>query len=524
MKKNSFFLLILASTAFAADWPQWRGPDRNSVASSSPALLTSIPEEGLKPAWEFKDVPGGWLGGWGSTVVADGKVYVLCGATTKEPIKERVLHEDALKSWGWRSDPLPLEIENQVEAARLSTERAKLDSYTAKPWAQEWIKNNLPKKYRKYDLWALEHISKGDRTLPPALVRKFEPIVGKKFPSHEAIMKWFKEAGVEKKFMRDVMRKVKSHNYHAVNRILCLDAKTGKKIWKSEFPGVGHHFPSSGTPTVHEGKIYLAGSGAKLYCLNANDGQKIWEQTLKVKPEQNLSSSVLIVDGLAILLGSHLQAYDIKNGELRWEAEGTDNRHSSPAVWKHKGKSYVLCNTGKAVVCIDARNGESLWQVEGGGYTSPTIVGDILVAVGPTGKSALAAYDLSSDGPKQRWQVMCRERGASPLVYNGHVYVIGGRKTGGGKATCVDLKTGKIAWEQSIPDTEHTSPVAAGGRIVNLNWKGQLEVIQPTPEKYTLIAKADLKLINCISPAIADGFLYARRQSSVVCFDLRAKK
>ncbi|MDA1139095.1 MAG: PQQ-like beta-propeller repeat protein [Planctomycetota bacterium] len=521
--KLAISILLLASTAVIADWPQWRGPNRNSVGTSSPALLTSFPEDGLKPVWEFKDVPGGWLGGWGSAVVAGGKIYVLCGATTKEPMKERILHKDALASWGWRPDPLPLELENKVEAVRLSKERANLDSYTAKPWAQEWINENLPKKYRKYDLWVLEQITQGDSTLPPAVVRKLEPIADKEFPDHTAILKWLEEAGIEKKYMSDILRKVKSHNYQAVNRILCLDANTGNEIWKSEFPGVGHHFPTSGTPTVHQGKIYLAGSGAKLYCLNAEDGQTIWQQTLKVKPDQNLSSSVLIVDDLAILLSSHLQAYDIKSGELRWEAEDTDNRHSSPAVWKQGDKSYVFCNTGKAVVCIDARDGKSLWQVDGGGYTSPTIVGDILVTVGPTGKSALAAYELSPDGPKQRWQVACRERGASPLVYDGHVYVIGGRKTGGGKATCVDLKTGQIAWDQSIPDTEHTSPVAAGGRIVNINWKGQLEVIQPTPEKYTLLATADLQLLNCISPALADGFLYARRQSSIVCFDLREK-
>ena len=72
------FLLTSASAAYAQDWSQWRGPDRNGHLPASPALIDALPDDGISPLWMSEgSVPTGGGGGWASPVVAGGRVYLF---------------------------------------------------------------------------------------------------------------------------------------------------------------------------------------------------------------------------------------------------------------------------------------------------------------------------------------------------------------------------------------------------------------------------------------------------------------
>ncbi|MEM9352362.1 MAG: PQQ-binding-like beta-propeller repeat protein [Planctomycetota bacterium] len=63
--------LVIAATANAADWPQWRGPERDGVWRESD-LVESMPEGGLKTRWQMPaDL------GYAGPAVADGRVYLF---------------------------------------------------------------------------------------------------------------------------------------------------------------------------------------------------------------------------------------------------------------------------------------------------------------------------------------------------------------------------------------------------------------------------------------------------------------
>ena len=49
---------ILLSSAFANDWPQWQGPDRNAISKET-GLLKEWPKEGPPLAWKMKGLGGG---------------------------------------------------------------------------------------------------------------------------------------------------------------------------------------------------------------------------------------------------------------------------------------------------------------------------------------------------------------------------------------------------------------------------------------------------------------------------------
>src|SRR6058998_2749024 len=63
-------LLLMAPGAMAADWPQFRGPNRDGNWDET-GIVESFPRDGLKIRWRH---PVG--GGFSSPVVAQGRVFV----------------------------------------------------------------------------------------------------------------------------------------------------------------------------------------------------------------------------------------------------------------------------------------------------------------------------------------------------------------------------------------------------------------------------------------------------------------
>src|SRR4051794_6770115 len=61
---------LSAATAFAADWPGFRGPNRDGICTET-GLLKKWPDAGPKKLWSAS----GLGTGWGTPSVAYGKIY-----------------------------------------------------------------------------------------------------------------------------------------------------------------------------------------------------------------------------------------------------------------------------------------------------------------------------------------------------------------------------------------------------------------------------------------------------------------
>jgi outer membrane protein assembly factor BamB len=71
--------LLLTAVAAAADWPQWRGPDRSNLSKDT-GLLKAWPKDGPKLVWTSEDAGIGFSG---VAVVGD-RVYTLGGDETND--------------------------------------------------------------------------------------------------------------------------------------------------------------------------------------------------------------------------------------------------------------------------------------------------------------------------------------------------------------------------------------------------------------------------------------------------------
>ena len=79
----------MASSAWADDWPQWRGPLRDGVWRES-GIVETFPADGVKIVWR---APIG--AGWASPVVAEGRVFVADSELMQPKARERVRCFDA---------------------------------------------------------------------------------------------------------------------------------------------------------------------------------------------------------------------------------------------------------------------------------------------------------------------------------------------------------------------------------------------------------------------------------------------
>ena len=60
-----------------------------------------------------------------------------------------------------------------------------------------------------------------------------------------------------------------------MGRVVCLDAGTGREIWRQDGIAAGY-----ASPALHAGRLYVVDNSANVHCLDAESGRKYWEQNI----------------------------------------------------------------------------------------------------------------------------------------------------------------------------------------------------------------------------------------------------
>jgi outer membrane protein assembly factor BamB len=522
MKKLAFLAAaIMACAALqAGDWAQWRGPNRDGVAAQSPALIDELNKDTLKKAWQSDPLGGGDAGGWSQPVVAGERVYVVENHRHDPAILTRKLTRDALTNLGWMPQ-MPDELVKAVEAARVSEERAgKKDmGKEVNPWADEWIKTNLPKEQRKFQQAVKVRLTLGDKAMPLETLAKLDAIVDKEFAGHAEFEAWIKAQGIDDAVFKEVMKRVPTTVHASEDYLWALDRATGKTLYKTEFPGHWMYYPASSTPCVADGRVYFLSSAAIAFCADAATGNKLWES----KPlgnaghSHNRSSSVLLLDG-KVIVGSDSAVYglDAKTGETLWTNNKFQGKESSGVVCRLGDKTAVLYAASGKMHALDPETGKPLWSVPAGNSAStPVVVGDAMVFAGGADDAGLIAYKMTATEATKLWNVPFKDNYPSPIVDKGFVYV-----AGKGKALCVELATGTVKWEQEVKQADLSSGILADGKVL-MPAPPDLAIFRATPDKFELLGRARVDMTGWSTPAFADGFLFVRTNRNIVCYDLR---
>jgi outer membrane protein assembly factor BamB len=96
---NIGLTFLAAAGVEAADWPQWRGPDRNGISKET-GLLQEWPKDGPALAWKVDKLGGGDS----APTIADGRIYFMSNLGEDEVVWA-LSEKDGQTIWKTRVGP-----------------------------------------------------------------------------------------------------------------------------------------------------------------------------------------------------------------------------------------------------------------------------------------------------------------------------------------------------------------------------------------------------------------------------------
>jgi outer membrane protein assembly factor BamB len=290
--------------------------------------------------------------------------------------------------------------------------------------------------------------------------------------------------------------------------ILCLDAATGKELWKNSYasmavtgPSASQHPGPRGTPAVSNGKIVTFGASAILSCLDASTGKLVWrkENPTNAFPAFFTGTSPLIADGMCIIhLGKkddgQVIAYDLNSGNEKWKWAGEGPSYSSPSVMTIDGKKLLIVITEKNILALGLTDGKQLWQIATPvqqrfyNCVSPYIDGQNIYLSGQgTGTKAIRVEKSGNEYvTKELWSNT--EVGAkwnTPVLKDGFLYGFTDQK----RIYCLTAATGQTAWIDNTVNSDFSTIVDCGSVIIGLTSTDNLLVLKPDGKAYSEIVK-----------------------------------
>jgi len=90
-------VVVALALLTAADWPQWRGPNRDGISKET-GLLKQWPESGPKLLWQVKDLGDGYA----TPAVVGNRLYVMSSTGTDNDMVKAMATADGKQVWSTR--------------------------------------------------------------------------------------------------------------------------------------------------------------------------------------------------------------------------------------------------------------------------------------------------------------------------------------------------------------------------------------------------------------------------------------
>lgn len=308
----------------------------------------------------------------------------------------------------------------------------------------------------------------------------------------------------------------------AESRVVAMDAKTGKRIWRVSLVPEGESDDNSlgGGVAWYQGRVYATTGFGEIYALDAQTGALVWRtdigQPFRMPP--TVSNGAVV----AASFDNQLHVLRAESGEVVWNHSGVEENAdvmggASPAI--SKGRVVAAFSSGD-LTAFDLRSGAVVWQdslVRRGRLTALQSLADInalpivdrgmVFAVGHSGR--MIAVDLQSG--VRLWDA---EIGGiqTPWVVGDYIYVL----TNDSKMVALRREDGRIRWVTQLPQFENeerrrdqilwAGPLLVSDRLIVTSSLGEAWAISPYDG--AVMGYEDLPDPTFLPPIVADGWVY----------------
>jgi outer membrane protein assembly factor BamB len=341
--------------------------------------------------------------------------------------------------------------------------------------------------------------------------------------------------------------------------LFCLDAATGKEVWKTSYRcrRYGRHAtgdeglyagPTS-TPEydAETGLLYTLScdgdlaawdtrdQGRKVFGINFYDRYRMPQRPRVLRSGQRdygyTTSPLVYGSWLIVEVGSpegNLMAFDKRTGERVWTSQSRDLAgHTGglvPMTVEGVPCVAVLTFFNLLVARLDAGSegrtvAEYPWQTEfANSIATPAACGPFVLVTSGYNHDTVCKLEITLRGARKVWE---REKASSktcsPLVHKGRIYWAWER------LQCLDFDTGETVWEGPRVGDAGSCIVTADDRLIVWADRGDLflaETAERSPKKYTELSRRRGLAENDAWPhvVLADGKLLCKdRDGLLVC-------
>ena len=310
-------------------------------------------------------------------------------------------------------------------------------------------------------------------------------------------------------------------------RVMCLDADTGKVAWEYKFniyqSDVPTHRVGWASPAAdpQTGNIYALSVGATVVALS-KDGKLLWERSIGEEwaafTTHGGRTMSPIVDGDLVIVNAAVSnwgtmanrslrfiALDKRTGEIVYVAtpggRPYDTAYASPLIATINGSRLLIAGSGDGGVhAIKPQTGEKVWSF----VAAKRAINTGVVVKGTTvivshGDENLDSSDLGMIGAidgsqvgdikQTKWAVKGLQFGfSSPLIDGDRVYQI----ENGSKMRAFNIETGKELWRQDLGTVQKAPPVLADGKIYVGTESGKFFILRPGPTRAEVLSEVEL--------------------------------